>query len=180
MEQETGVGRGMVPRRAAYVLNGVLQMGNNRTGGQMNRRGRWRRLPALASTVLLPVLAAVLVLACTPERTVVREVMMEGDRQREWALVYYHSWRSEHKEGYLRLARRYMRKAIGTYFTLQQRIKHSYPDFYIVDERRMMSCRFLDEMNRRASQHSMATEGEEEESVFAEGCFYRPPPVALF
>ena len=149
----------------------------------VNDHGRQYRglFGSKVKTFGVSLLLGLLLLSCTPDtRTVVREEMMEGDRQKEWALVYYHSWRNGQKPGYMRLARRYMRKAIRTYFALQMRIEHSYPDFYIIDDRRRLSCRFLDEMNRKASMYSQTEEDEEDTGVQAKGCFYRPPPMAMF
>jgi hypothetical protein len=80
----------------------------------------------------------------------VRRDIAIGDRQRDWALVYYQSWLRQRNGDYLRLARRQMADAVKTYFEIQVRIGHSYPDFYRVDDRRLEGCRYLDEIDRDA------------------------------
>ena len=80
----------------------------------------------------------------------VRQDMAIGDRQKDWALVYYQSWRRDRNHNYLRLARNEMAGAIKTYFDLQVRIGHSYPDFYILDRKRREGCRYLSEIDRDA------------------------------
>jgi len=77
-----------------------------------------------------------------------REEIAWGDRQRDWALVYYQSWRRELKPHYLKQARNQMMLAIQTYYRLQVRMGHSYPDFYRVDNRRRNGCEFLNEISR--------------------------------
>jgi len=90
--------------------------------------------------------------------TPVRQDIALGDRQKDWALVYFQSWRRERKGQYLRLARRQMANAVRTYFTIQVRIGHSYPDFYNVDRKRLEGCRFLTEMERDAMQYHVMLE----------------------
>ncbi len=80
-------------------------------------------------------------------RRPVRQAMMDGDRQREWALVFFQSWRIEHNGTYLNLSRHHMATAVKTYFALQVRIGHSFPDFYDLDRRRRQGCRFLEEID---------------------------------
>ncbi len=82
---------------------------------------------------------------------VVRQDIAVGDRQKDWALVYYQSWRRDGKSTYLQLARNQMAQAIRTYFAIQVRIGHSFPDFYNIDRKRREGCRFLREMDRDAS-----------------------------
>ncbi len=98
--------------------------------------------------------AAMLLWGCTgPSSPVVpiRREIAAGDRQMDWALVYYQSWRRAGDEQYLRLARRQMARAVRTYFDLQVKMGHSFPDFYIVDRKRRRGCRFIDQMEREAS-----------------------------
>ena len=95
----------------------------------------------------------------------VRRDIAIGDRQKDWALVYYQSWRRDGKDTYLRLAREQMASAIRTYFAAQVRMGHSYPDFYIVDRKRREGCRFLREMDRDAGKFRVVLE-----SRAREGC----------
>ena len=81
----------------------------------------------------------------------VRAEMTAGDRERDWALVYFQSWRQNREGTYLDLSRRHMSQAISTYFDLQVKIGHSFPDFYAIDRRRRSGCRFLDEIDRLAA-----------------------------
>ena len=96
----------------------------------------------------------------------VRLAMRDGDRQREWALVFFQSWRIEHNGTYLKLSRHHMAKAVKTYFALQVRIGHSFPDFYDLDRRRRQGCRFLAEIDTIARKFRvpLADRGRE-------GCF---------
>ncbi len=103
--------------------------------------------------IVLTVMMSALLWGCAgtrQEQRPVRGQIAVGDRQKDWALVYYQSWRRAGKPTYLRLARRRMADAIVTYFQIQVKIGHSFPDFYIVDRKRRESCRFLDEMDRDA------------------------------
>ena len=84
-----------------------------------------------------------------------RQEIAWGDRQREWALVYYQSWRREKEPNYLRMARTQMAQAIRTYYDLQVRMGHSYPDFYEVDAIRRTSCDFLYELDRLGQRHQV-------------------------
>ena len=80
----------------------------------------------------------------------IRREIAAGDRQKDWALVFYQSWRREKDGNYLVLARAQLQMSIQTYFNLQVKMGHSYPDFYIVDRKRREGCRFLDQMEREA------------------------------
>ena len=112
----------------------------------------------------LGLLAAVLLWGCTGGAYgpgtggPVRRDMAVGDRRKDWALVYYQSWRRDQKADYLRLARTEMAAAVKHYFDLQVRIGHSYPDFYNLDRKRRESCRFLHEMDRDAGKYRIALE----------------------
>ena len=104
--------------------------------------------------VLMISLAVLIVsLGCSSsfqELPLLRQEIEVGDRQREWALVYFQSWR-QHKDGsYLILSRQHMASAVELWFRLQLRIGHSYPDFYLIDKRRRKGCEFLDEIDRLA------------------------------
>ncbi len=97
----------------------------------------------------------VTLLGCTPPsnqepRPPVRQEMSFGDRQREWALVFFQSWRREQNGAYLNLSRSHMASAVKIYFKLQVRIGHSYPDFYTLDLRRRQGCQFLEEIDSLA------------------------------
>lgn len=78
-----------------------------------------------------------------------------GDRQKDWALVYYQSYLRDHNADYLRLARQQMADAVKTYFAVQVRIGFSYPDFYTVDDKRLEGCRYLDTIDHEALRHSI-------------------------
>ena len=88
----------------------------------------------------------------------VRRDIAWGDRQVDWALVYYQSWYRDRNAHYLRLARQNMAGAIRTYFDIQVRIGHSYPDFYDVDFKRRQSCRYLSQIDRDASKYRVDLE----------------------
>ncbi|MCZ6558649.1 MAG: hypothetical protein O7A69_12880 [SAR324 cluster bacterium] len=88
----------------------------------------------------------------------VRTEMKLGDREREWALVYFQSWRQHRKGLYLNLSRQHMAQAVKSYFDLQVKIGHSFPDFYTLDRRRRSGCRFLDEIDRLAARFRVAIE----------------------
>jgi hypothetical protein len=81
----------------------------------------------------------------------VRTEMQIGDRERDWALVFFQSWRQHRQPTYLNLSRQHMAGAVKTYFDLQVKIGHSYPDFYTLDKRRRSGCRFIDEIDRLAA-----------------------------
>lgn len=80
-----------------------------------------------------------------------RVEMQIGDRKRDWAMVYFQSWRQHRQGGYLNLSRQHMADAVKTYFDLQVKIGHSFPDFYTLDRRRRSGCRFIDEIDRLAA-----------------------------
>lgn len=88
----------------------------------------------------------------------VRKEIAIADRQKDWALIYYQSWRRARDGFYLRLARGRMSDAVRSYFVLQMKIGHSYPDFYIADKKRLESCRFLKEMDREAGMYQVQLE----------------------
>ena len=110
----------------------------------------------LRNLLLVIVLAALLLWGCAGElRLPLRQEIAWGDRQREWGLVYYQSWRREKEPNYLRMARRHLAQAIRTYYQLQVRMGHSYPDFYEVDALRRSSCDFLNELDRMGMRHQV-------------------------
>lgn len=106
--------------------------------------------------LLLPVGLALGILACArvPEPPL-RVRMEEGDRQRDWGVIYFQSWRQAHQGDYLVLARRLTADAVRRYFDVQVRMGHSYPDFYTIDRRRVESCLFLKEMEREAARYQV-------------------------
>jgi hypothetical protein len=91
---------------------------------------------------------------CTggPQLTV-RERMEIGDRYMDWGMVYYNSWLRDHNQQYLDLARQHTQNAVISYFQLQLALGHSYPDFYILDTRRLRGCRFLREIDGAAQRN---------------------------
>ena len=116
-------------------------------GSGMNRL--WK--PLLLTLVSMAALAA-----CSAPRTViVQESVRVGDRQREWALVYFLSWRKEHDGRYLDLSRKHMAEAVKSYFEIQVIIGHSYPDFYDIDKRRLQSCDFLRRIDNDADRYGV-------------------------
>ncbi len=114
---------------------------------------------------VLGLLAAIVLWGCAESGVrkgpPVRGDIALGDRQVDWALVYYQSWHRQRNEHYLRLARRQMADAIRTYFSIQVRIGHSYPDFYDVDFKRRESCRYLSEIDRDASKYRIELDDTE-------------------
>lgn len=96
----------------------------------------------------------------------VNQGMINGDRQREWGLVFFQSWRRDRNGKYLNLSRGHMVKAVKTYFDLQVAIGHSYPDFYILDRRRRQGCRFLGEVRRIANKFRVKLDDQP-----VSGCF---------
>ncbi|MEE8433565.1 MAG: hypothetical protein V3S64_02140 [bacterium] len=91
-------------------------------------------------------------------RVPVRREIAQGDRKVDWALVYYQSWRRDKDGIYLQLARKHMVDAINSYFQLQVKMGHSYPDFYIVDRKRRRGCRFLHQMEKEAGRFQVMLE----------------------
>ena len=102
----------------------------------------------------------ILLWGCTGSspRVPVRREISQSDRKVDWALVYYQSWRRDRDGIYLRLARKHMVDAINSYFQLQVKMGHSYPDFYIVDRKRRRGCRFLTQMEKEASRFRVMLE----------------------
>ncbi len=96
---------------------------------------------------------------------IVRREIAAGDRQKDWALVYYRSWRHRKDQSYLQLAHDEMARSVDTYYRLQLRMGHSYPDFYIADKKRLRSCNFLREMAREALKYRVELPTDE-----TEGC----------
>lgn len=88
----------------------------------------------------------------------VRREIAQGDRKVDWAMVYYQSWRRDKEGIYLQLARKHIMDAINSYFSLQIKMGHSYPDFYIVDRKRRRGCRFLNQMEREAGRFRVMLE----------------------
>lgn len=96
----------------------------------------------------------------------VRQEIANGDLHKDWALVYFQSWRRDGDGRYLQLARQQMRQAIDTYFNLQVRIGHSFPDFYTIDRKRRQGCRFLSEVSRVAARHLVRVDDEDRDGCF--------------
>lgn len=111
-------------------------------------RPGWRTLPLLAMTLAL--LGSALLPGCSPVPPALRLQVQEGDREREWGLLYYASWRKERNSTYLLLSRERTQQAILLYLDVQRRMGYAYPDFYLVDHRRAASCRFLTQLQREA------------------------------
>lgn len=83
----------------------------------------------------------------------VRERMEAGDRYMDWGMVYYNSWLRDRNRYYLDLARQQAQNAVLSYFQLQLALGHAYPDFYILDKRRLRGCLFLREIDGAASRN---------------------------
>jgi hypothetical protein len=107
---------------------------------------------------------ALLVAGCArqPELTV-RERMEIGDRHMDWGMVYYNSWLRDRNQHYLDLAREHTQTAVLSYFRLQLALGHAYPDFYLLDDRRLRGCRFLLEIDGAARRHRVMLGGAERE-----------------
>jgi hypothetical protein len=103
--------------------------------------------------------------ASAPEPPV-RQELKVGDRARDWGVVYYKSWRQDHKGDYLMLARRHTSDAVRRYLALQVRLGHSYPDFYDIDQRRVEGCYFLRQLDREALRYGVALDEHEREGCF--------------
>jgi len=112
------------------------------------RRG-WRPFPPLAGALVI--LASALLFGCTSLQPPLRLEVQEGDREREWGLLYYQSWQKERNRAYLVLARQRTQEAILIYLDVQRRMGYAYPDFYLVDHRRTASCHFLTQLQREAA-----------------------------
>lgn len=121
-------------------------------------------------TLALAAIMGALLLGCTqpvPQRRLpVGQTAAEGDREQEWALVYFQSWRQNQEGAYLVLSRRHMATAVRTWFELQKKIGHSFPVFYSLDRRRRRGCRFLEEIDRLASKFKVIL--QEPQKI---GCF---------
>ena len=116
-------------------------------------------MKAVLPMLLAVLTASMLLWGCGSSPVVpIRREIVAGDRQKDWALVYYQSWRRAKDDLYLRLARRQIVQAVNTYFQLQVKMGHSYPDFYIVDRKRREGCRFLDQMEKEASRFRVQLE----------------------
>jgi len=111
------------------------------------RRGAWRAAPLLAAAFL--VLGSAL-LGCTSAQPPIRLQIQQGDREREWGLLYYQSWQKQRNRTFLLLARERTQQAVRLYLDAQRRMGYAYPDFYLVDRRRMASCLFLTQLEREA------------------------------
>ena len=106
---------------------------------------------ALVAALAAP---ALLIPGCSYQPDVtVRERMEQGDRYMDWGLVYYNSWLRDRNQHYLDLARNHTQSAVREYFQLQLALGHAYPDFYILDKRRLRGCRFLREIDGAAARN---------------------------
>jgi hypothetical protein len=112
-------------------------------------RAGWRAFRLLAAALV--VLGGVLLHGCASAQPPFRLQVEEGDRQREWGLLYYQSWQKERSRTFLLLARQRTQDAIRIYLDVQRRMGYAYPDFYTVDRRRMASCLFLTQLQREAT-----------------------------
>ncbi len=121
-------------------------------------------LPLLVPLALT--LGGALLLGCMPAQPAIRSEILMGDRQREWGLVYYQSWQKERNRDYLVLARQRTQDAIHIYLDAQRRMGYSYPDFYIVDSRRMASCFFLRQMQLEAASFAVKLDDERRSGCF--------------
>lgn len=112
-------------------------------------------------------LTLLLLAACAqaPEPAV-RALIEVGDRDRDWGVVYYQSWRQDRKPAYLELARRHTAQAVVFYLRLQKRLGHSYPDFYDIDKKRVQGCDFLRLMDREALRYRVALPESRREGCF--------------
>ncbi len=107
------------------------------------------RTSLLLLLLLVPLLLLVATCTRAPEPAV-RQLIEVGDRDRDWGVVYFQSWRQDRKASYLELARQHTSHAVLFYLDLQKRLGHSYPDFYDIDKKRVAGCDFLREMDREA------------------------------
>lgn len=114
-----------------------------------------------AATLALAILAVGLY-GCSQPHLTVRERMEVGDRYMDWGMVYYNSWLRDRNHQYLDLARQNTENAIISYFELQLALGHAYPDFYILDKRRLRGCRFLREIDGAASRYRIDVSGARE------------------
>ena len=109
----------------------------------------------------------IVVIAPRAESKTVREEMVRGDREREWAMVYFESWRQARDSDYLVLSRDHMSTAVQIWFELQTQIGHSYPDFYMLDRRRREGCLLLAELDRLASKFRVSIKDASTRGCFA-------------
>ena len=124
------------------------------------------------SAVILGAAATLFLWGCGSQEGLnlpLRVEMQIGDRKREWAMVYFQSWRQHRQAGYLNLSRRQMAEAVKTYFDLQVKIGHSFPDFYTLDRRRRSGCRFIIEIDRLAARFRVPISEPEMEGCLAKG-----------
>ena len=126
------------------------------------------RIWIAAALAALSLLGAALLGGALPGCTVgqqpsVRERMEIGDRYMDWGMVYYNSWLRDHNRQYLDLARLHTQNAVISYFELQLALGHSYPDFYILDKRRLRGCRFLREIDSAAARNRVDLSGSDRE-----------------
>lgn len=105
-------------------------------------------LPVLAAALL--VLGSALLLGCASAQPPIRLQIQAGDREREWGLLYYQSWQKQRNRTFLLLARERTQEAVRIYLDVQRRMGYAYPDFYVVDHRRVASCLFLTQLQREA------------------------------
>ena len=115
------------------------------------------------------ILTMVVFAAPLAESQTVREEIVRGDREREWALVYFESWRQNRDSDYLVLSRDHMLTAVEIWFELQTQIGHSYPDFYVLDRRRREGCLLLNELDRLASKFSVSIANPTKRGCFSPG-----------
>jgi len=101
-------------------------------------------------------------------REEVRVFREKADLERNWALVYYRSWRRGGDVRYLELSRQHMANAVSNYFNLQVSMGHSFPTFYDIDQVRLEGCGFLREVESQAQLYEIPLA-----PIAIEGCFYR-------
>lgn len=123
----------------------------------------------VTSGLLLGLLGVVLATGSCRQTPMVylRQEIGVGDRQKDWALVYYQSWRRDHKPEFLKMAREQMALAIQTYYEVQLKMGHSFPDFYQLDIKRRESCDFLAEMERMGFRFQVRFDSDSRK-----GCFH--------
>lgn len=127
---------------------------------------------ALVFAMILGVAATLFLWGCSSldgMNLPLRVEMQIGDRKRDWAMVFFQSWRQHRQASYLNLSRQHMADAVKTYFDLQVKIGHSFPDFYRLDRRRRSGCRFIDEIDRLAARFRVPINDPEMEGCLAKG-----------
>ena len=116
------------------------------------------------------IVAGLIALATTSaESGTVQQEMVRGEREREWALVYFESWRQNRDGDYLVLSRDHLASAIQIWFETQVQIGHSYPDFYELDRRRREGCLLLAELDRLARKFSVTNSNTTTRGCFGSG-----------